>query len=117
MMLIRHYTDIPAAAVEEGASGTTIREMITVREGAPNFAMRLFELAPGGHTPFHAHPWEHEVFILEGSGSLVMEDGTHPYRAGDCIFIPGDEKHQFTNSGKGVLRFICCIPVQHPCDV
>ncbi len=116
-MIIRHYTEIPAATVEAGAEGTTIREMITVREGAPTFAMRLFELAPGGHTPFHSHSWEHEVFILEGAGAVNSQAGPQPFKAGDAVFIPGDEKHQFQNSGSSALKFICVIPIQNPCDV
>ena len=116
-MLIRNYAQVPAAVVEAGAEKATIRELITVREGAPNFAMRLFEIAPGGFTPLHSHSWEHEVFILEGAGAVVSEQGPKRYHAGDAVFIPGDERHQFTNTGSGPLRFICVIPIQNPCDV
>lgn len=116
-MIVRHYTEIPAAGVEAGASGAAIRELITVREGAPNFAMRLFEVSPGGSTPFHAHPWEHEVFVLDGTGEISTAGGPIPVRGGDSVFIPGDEKHQFRCEGSAALRFICVIPMQNPCDV
>ncbi len=116
-MIIRPSSTVPAAPVEGGAAGTTIRELITVREGAPNFAMRLFELAPHGHTPFHAHAWEHEVFILQGSGVVNNDEGPKPFVAGDSVFIAGDERHSFANEGAGLLRFICVIPLQNPCDV
>jgi quercetin dioxygenase-like cupin family protein len=116
-MIVRNYSDVPAAPVEGGATKTTIRELITVREGAPNFAMRLFELQPGGHTPLHSHAWEHEVFIVEGAGAVNGDQAPRPFRAGDSVFIPGDEKHQFANGGPGLLRFICVIPLQNPCDV
>lgn len=116
-MIIRPSAKVPAETVEAGASGAKIRELITVREGAPNFAMRLFDLAAGGYTPLHSHPWEHEVFILQGAGAVMSDDGTHPFSGGDAVFIPGDERHQFRNTGEGVLRFICVIPIQNPCDV
>lgn len=29
--------------------------VITVRDGAPNFALRLFEVDPNGNTPYHSH--------------------------------------------------------------
>ena len=105
----------PRPVTQEGARETTIRELITDREGAPTFAMRLFEVAPGGHTPFHAHAWEHEVYILEGAGQLALADGPHPFSAGDAVFVPPDEQHQFLNTGQTTLRFLCLIPVQNPC--
>jgi quercetin dioxygenase-like cupin family protein len=42
----------------EGAEGVKMRWLISQKE-APNFAMRLFELDKGGHTPLHTHPTEH----------------------------------------------------------
>ena len=116
-MIIRHYTEVEAVQAEKGASGASLRELITVREGAPNFAMRLFELAPGGSTPFHSHDWEHEVFVLDGSGLVGTAGEPLPVKGGDSVFIPGDEKHQFRNAGTAPLRFICVIPMQNPCDV
>jgi quercetin dioxygenase-like cupin family protein len=41
--------------------------------GAPNFVMRLFEIDPDGYSPFHTHAWEHEVFVLEGEGTVLTE--------------------------------------------
>lgn len=116
-MIIRHYTEVKLHEAEAGASKATLRELISTREGAPNFTMRLFELEPGGTTPFHSHPWEHEVFVLDGVGAVGTSEGPRPIRAGDSIFIPGDEQHQMQSSGDVPLRFICVIPLQNPCDV
>ena len=69
-MQVKHYTEVPAETVEQGAEGVRIRWIISQADGAPNFAMRHFEIAPGGHTPHHAHDWEHEVFILTGRGNV-----------------------------------------------
>jgi quercetin dioxygenase-like cupin family protein len=32
-----------------------MRELITERDGAPNFAMRIFDIEPSTSTPFHTH--------------------------------------------------------------
>jgi quercetin dioxygenase-like cupin family protein len=111
-MRITPSTQVPASSVEQGAEGTTIRELITAREGAPVFAMRLFEVSPGGFSPYHSHDWEHEVFILEGEGEIKGKDGPWPFAAGDAILVLPGEEHQFRNIGSGPLRFICCIPIQ-----
>ncbi len=95
---------------EEGASGISIRWVIAEKDGAPNFSMRVFEVAPGGYSPYHSHPWEHEVFVLEGGGVVVQETGEVPISCGDVLFIPGGEMHQLRNTSEGTLEFICLIP-------
>ncbi|MBI3912507.1 MAG: cupin domain-containing protein [Armatimonadetes bacterium] len=98
---------IPARRVEmEGAVGVFIRELVTERDGAPHFAMRRFDLEPGGHTPMHDHPWEHEVYILAGEGELRSPTGARPFRAGDAVYVPVGETHQFVNSGATALGFL-----------
>lgn len=94
----------------EGASKAKIRWLITKEMGAKNFAMRVFEIEPNGYTPLHTHPWEHEVFILEGEGQLFDGTKTAPLKAGDVTFVPPNEPHQFKNSSKSLLKFICLIP-------
>jgi quercetin dioxygenase-like cupin family protein len=72
--------------------------------------MRVFEIAPGGYSPQHRHPWEHEIFFLSGEGEMVAEDGSTTVGPGTAVFVPGDELHQIRNSGEELLRFICTIP-------
>jgi len=74
-MEVFHYQDVEAKRAEEGALGLRVRWLITKNIGAENFAMRLFEMETGGYSPFHDHPWEHEVFILEGEGLVIGEGG------------------------------------------
>ena len=94
----------------EGSLHVKVRWLITKEIGADTFAMRIFELEPEGHSPLHKHAWEHEVFILEGTGNLFDGEKTTPFKAGDVIFVPPNEIHQFVNSGKELLRFLCLIP-------
>jgi len=105
-----HYTDVPAQDVEKDARGVSIRWLIGEEDDAPNFAMRHFEIAPGGYTPHHEHPWEHEVFVLAGTGTVVSGGGEEPLAPGDVVFMPAGEKHQFRNTGDDPLRLLCLIP-------
>ena len=51
-----HYTDVPLETpAEEGIKDLKIRWLISKADGAENFAMRLFEAQPGGHSPWHTH--------------------------------------------------------------
>lgn len=107
---------IPASEVkletpqETGAEGIKVRWLIKEEDGAPNFAMRLFELQPGGHSPLHSHDWEHEVYILEGQCRVTCKNQNKTATAGYVVYVPPNEKHQFANSGKSVLKFLCLVP-------
>jgi quercetin dioxygenase-like cupin family protein len=106
-----HYDEVAAAEVtERGAERTKIRWLIDQTDGAPNFCMRRFELEPGGKTPHHAHAWEHEVYILEGEGTVFGPGGGEPFGPGDVVYVPPDEIHHFeANRGKPAA-FLCLIP-------
>jgi len=105
-----HYRDVEAKDAGEGTSKLNVRWLITKEMGAENFAMRLFEMEPGGSSPLHRHPWEHEVFILEGEGIVVGGREEREFRAGDVIFIPPNEKHQLKNNSQKTVKFLCLIP-------
>ena len=110
-MKVIHYQEMEPAGVEtEGAQGVSIRWLISKTDGAPHFAMRLFEVEPGGHSPLHTHESEHEVFIIKGEGSVWQEGRELPIKSGSAIYVPSGEKHQFRNTGGYVMQFICMVP-------
>ena len=110
-MKIEKSSNVTRTPVQiEGAKGVEIRWLISKQDGVPNFAMRMFEIQPGGHTPLHTHPEEHEVFVLQGRGTFVYEGREHPFEAEHVIFVPPDKKHRFKNTGDSLLRMLCIIP-------
>jgi quercetin dioxygenase-like cupin family protein len=110
-MKICDYTDVEVQRIEEeGARGVSIRLVISDDDGAENFHMRVFEVQPGGHTPFHQHVWEHEVFILDGETQVMSENGKRSAPAGSVVFVRPGEQHQFRNESDAVARFICVVP-------
>jgi len=109
----KNFKDVkPEIPDEKGANNVTIRWLISRKDGAKNFAMRLFEIEKDGCTPYHRHDWEHEVFILEGKGKLVMEGREEDLNPGDFVFVPPMEWHQFKNDESERLRFLCLIPIK-----
>lgn len=110
-MKVANFESIQSNPVEmQGAHGCQVRQLIGEKDGAPNFAMRQFEVAVGGYTPRHFHPYEHEVFVLSGEGVVYEGDKAHPIRTGDVVLVKPDEVHQFKNVGEVPLRFLCLIP-------
>ena len=107
-MKIRHYSDCPATGPLPGVKK---RVVIGPDEGAPNFIMRVFEVAPGQNSPDHVHPWEHEIFVLAGFGAVRDNLGKETaIGEGSTLFIPSGETHCLINRGEQALRFICIIP-------
>ena len=92
------------------AAGVTLRWVIAHNVNAPNFYMRIIEVQPGAATAKHSHAWEHEVYILEGAGSVSGAQDARALKPGACVYVSPNELHQFTNTGQTPLRFICVIP-------
>jgi len=106
-----HSSQVELENMEEsGAEGIRVRWLIKKDDGAPNFAMRLFELQPKGHSPLHSHNWEHEVYILQGNCKVTCEGQEKNAGAGYVVFIPLNLKHQFANMGNSTLKFLCLVP-------
>ncbi|MFP4456893.1 MAG: cupin domain-containing protein [Clostridia bacterium] len=94
-----------------GKAKSTIKWAITQEDGAPNFEMRYISLSVGSTTPSHAHPWEHEVYVVKGEGFLRDKDSERKIKKDDFVFVSPNEKHQFINSSESEsLDFICVVP-------
>jgi len=112
---IVHTTTPDAVHVDnEVAKGVTGRVVIGAADGAPNFCMRRFDVTPGGHTPRHAHVWEHEIFFHAGRGEIFRLGEWVAVGPGDAAFVPGGEEHQIRNIGPEPLVFLCLIPSGAP---
>ena len=114
-MLIKKIKDVPAEKVQmEGAEDVSVRVLFGPKDEAPTFAMRVFEFAKEGHTPYHSHPFEHEVLILKGEVAVVTEKGPINLDVGDTLMVSPGEMHQFKNLSKtNTAEILCLIPVQY----
>ncbi len=110
-MKIQHLNDVPSQDVTmEGSLGCQVKWLVGQPEGAPNFALRQFEVAPGGFTPRHSHPYEHEVYVQEGQGLIVDGNRERTIGPGDVVYVAPHDVHQFRNAGDAPLKFLCIVP-------
>ena len=94
IMIQRRTVDVPnAKVVIEGVERTSMQWLFSCLEGTPNFSMRRFVISPGGRIGLHAHPWEHEIFILGGRGTAFTPDKRADIGPDDALYIPPDELH------------------------
>ncbi|KAF0227323.1 MAG: cupin [Erysipelotrichaceae bacterium] len=94
------------------AHNAMMKVLVGPQEGWDTHVMRVFELAPSGFTPKHAHDWPHINVILEGQGTLFLNGIENNVEAGGYAFVPGGELHQFKNVGDTPFKFICIVPIE-----
>jgi uncharacterized cupin superfamily protein len=91
-------------------------KMKTLYLGAASGSEKLYVnidyVKPGAKSvKYHSHSKQEEFFlILEGSGTLRMNDKETPVKKGDFVAKPAGKEiaHQFINSGPEVLQILDC---------
>ena len=115
MALIRNIHEVQSQPVAmDGVRGVRMSVMVGRADDAPHFALRSFEVEPEGHSPRHSHDYEHEVYIVSGTGEVLLEGEYRPLKEGDVVYVPADEEHQFRAGPEG-MRFLCLVPVERNC--
>ena len=101
--------------VVEGAKNAQKQIPLSASDGTPSFSFRVFTIGPGGHTPFHAHPFEHLNYVIDGEGALVTEAGKErPVSKGDFVLILPNEQHRYRNRADDrPFVIICAVPKQY----
>jgi quercetin dioxygenase-like cupin family protein len=73
---------------------------------ATSFESGIQEVATGSFVREHAHdPHEELILVMEGKGVAEIEGEKHPMVPGTTLYLSTREKHMFTNTGAGPLRF------------
>lgn len=73
------------------------------------FEARYFEIAPGGHTSFERHAHEHVVVVLNGRGSVRLDNEWSDLVAGDLVHVPPETPHQFVNQNEEPFGILCVV--------
>lgn len=110
-MPVRKYSEleeIPLAMND--ALGVTKKVPIGKAEGWEGYTLRVFKIAPGGHTPRHRHDWEHVNYIMSGRGRLMIDGAEHEVAEKDFALVPPNALHQFRNPYDEDFEFICIVP-------
>lgn len=81
-------------------------------QGWESHVMRMFTLGRDGFSPKHNHPWDHMVYIVKGEGLIHIDGTDYPVTGDSVAFVPGGTEHQFLQSGKDELVFMCIVPTE-----
>jgi mannose-6-phosphate isomerase-like protein (cupin superfamily) len=107
VMDIRHIDAVPAFTTKDGSE---IRELLAHRNSVIQLqSLAEARLPPGASTTPHYHVRTEEIYyILSGQGRMQIGAETQEVGVGDAIAIPPGARHQITNTGADVLKFLCC---------
>jgi quercetin dioxygenase-like cupin family protein len=79
--------------------------------GSNNFALGTQQLPKGSGIPVHRHFHMDEAFyVLEGSGTVTLNDVRHSCERGGTIFIPRNTWHSFSSPDQELLLLWVVVP-------
>jgi quercetin dioxygenase-like cupin family protein len=96
------YTPI----LQSGATVAGVAITYPKTDSAEVTALRL-EIAPGGETGRHMHPFPTFVYVLEGAINVEMDGGAaHSYKAGDSFLEVVNTWHNGKNNGTTTAKVL-----------
>ena len=70
-------------------------------------------LEPGSSIGYHTHETDSEIiYILEGNGKCLYDDGEERLTAGDCHYCPKGHAHSLINDSLSDFIFFAVVPAQ-----
>jgi quercetin dioxygenase-like cupin family protein len=90
--------------------GRHLRWVVTKEStGAEHCSMCVIEVEPGQTVrPAHSHPnGEEVIYILTGSGRVMIEGVVEPVKAGCAVLFPQGNVHMLQNSGSERMKVAC----------
>ena len=76
-----------------------LARLISLDDNPPTCTMHYSEIQPGQTSTHHIHPWEHELYVIQGTGTLFCDGKEYPIKEGDAIFVPPQVDHYTLNNG------------------
>lgn len=63
----------------------------------------LVDFPPGATEDLHTHPGDRYILSLMGTGTFLLEEGSHKVRPGTRVWVPRDTAHTFAAGEGGLL--------------
>ena len=73
--------------------------LVTLDDNPTTCTLSYSKIERGKTSAHHIHPWEHEIYIIKGTGTLICDGKEYPVKEGDAMFIPGNVDHYTLNNG------------------
>jgi uncharacterized cupin superfamily protein len=116
--LIRNFNTAPMEHQLRAPLYDTVCARLGTGTAASKLGASIDTVAPGKRScPYHFHYMQEEMFIvLEGAGTLRVDDEMLPIAVGDVIFIPPGPAypHQIINTSDAPLKYLSISTTETP---
>ena len=75
-------------------------------QGADASAALYFSIPPGKRLGQHIDMTEETLYILSGSGDMLLDEGARPVRPGDLVVVKQGVLHDLRNTGSEDVRVV-----------
>jgi quercetin dioxygenase-like cupin family protein len=103
-----------AVETPAGMPGVRIHWVIDKTRGAENFAMRVFEVAPGPARRITTIGTSRRCTSWKERGVAVSPQREQPLTRGTVLWVQPEEPHAIRNMGSVPMKFICCVLTKKP---
>ena len=95
----------------QGDEGTKIKQYFHPHNtlNGINYSMAQFTLEPEKKSKLHKMSSSEIYYILEGSGTLKINEGAYHLEKDDSVYVPPNSKQIIKNTGPINLRFLCIV--------
>lgn len=94
------------------------RKKLAPAAGGEDIGCSLYELPEGDRSwPYHSHTGNEEaLFVLDGRGTLRLNDETVHLEAGDYVALPADDRgaRRIINDSKGPVQYLMISTMNDP---
>lgn len=87
------------------AGSRTFKYLVNHEVGCRN-ATQFIGVIPASKAPFHTHPYEEVIYIVEGAGVIHVGDASIPVSAGSSIYLPPELRHCIENPNPQPIRLL-----------
>lgn len=110
-MNLKKYDEFTKESVTAFGSEKTFIRWFRRPEQSTHFMLRRFDIEAHGFIGVHAHPEEHQMYILNGPINLVDKNNKEFLVQTDSfVYMPPNEPHGYKNPNDHAVSFLCGIP-------
>ncbi len=89
-------------------------EALNAEAGSGALTAGAFVLHPSSELPLHRHRVEEGFYVVDGTGTLMIDDAEHPVAAGDFLLAPAWTPHGFCTGAGETLHVVFVYPALDP---
>lgn len=95
----------------DGYAHVSGKVLVSPENGWKDYVMREFSIEENGYTGNHNHDFPHIIFVINGEGTIIINDEETSVKKGSYAYVPANSQHQLKNTcSSETFSFLCIVP-------